>query len=86
MILPVKVSNSDNLPSYIVIESVHWAGIDETVSYPESCFDSLLDLTLDLDIYKSQIKMINVKMPSSFKIEQKGWGYDIEKYKQGSVI
>lgn len=71
MILPVKVSNSDNLASYIVVESVHRAGIDETVSYPESCFDSLLDLTLDLDTHKSHVKMINVKIPSSFKIEQK---------------
>lgn len=47
---PVQVSNSDDLSSYIIVETVHRAGIDEAVSYPESSLHNLLDLALDLDI------------------------------------
>merc|ERR1719419_1482122 len=45
----VQVSNSDNLSSYIVVESVDRAGVDETVSDPESSFHDFLDLSLDLE-------------------------------------
>lgn len=48
--VPVQMSNSDDLSSYIVVESVHRAGVDEAVSNPESSLHNLLDLSLDLDI------------------------------------
>lgn len=42
------MSNSDNLSSNIVVEPVHRAGIDETVTDPESRFYNLLNLSLHL--------------------------------------
>lgn len=64
------MSNSDDLSSYIVVESVHRAGINEAVSNPESSLHNLLDLALDLDIKKENkdTKIINVRY--SFKIEK----------------
>lgn len=46
--VPVQVSDGDDLSSYIVVKSVHRAGVDETVSHPESSLHNLLDLSLDL--------------------------------------
>lgn len=46
--LPVKMSNSDNLSSNIVVEPVHRAGVDETITNPESRFYNLLNLSLHL--------------------------------------
>lgn len=43
--IPVQVSNSYDLSSNIVVESVHGAGIDEAVSDPQTCLYNLLDLT-----------------------------------------
>lgn len=54
--VPVEVSNSDNLSAYIVVQSVHRAGVDEAVSYPESSLHNLLDLSLDLDIKNKDMK------------------------------
>lgn len=52
------MSNGDDLSSYIVVQSVHRAGVDEAVSYPESSLHNLLDLSLDLDIKNKDIKVI----------------------------
>lgn len=46
--VPVQVSDGDNFTSYVVVQSVHRAGVDETVSYPESSLHNLLDLSLHL--------------------------------------
>lgn len=62
------MSNSDDLSSYIVVESVHRAGVDEAVSYPESSLHNLLDLPLDLDIKNKDTKVINVRC--SFKVKK----------------
>lgn len=54
--VPVKVSDSDNLSSYIIVESVHRAGVDEAVPYPQPSLYNLLDLSLDLDIRNKDMK------------------------------
>lgn len=65
--VPVQVSNSDYLSSYIVVESVNRASVNETVPNPESSLHNLLDLSLDLDMDNKQtnkqkeIKTKNVK-------------------------
>ncbi len=45
---PVQVSNSDNLSSNKVVESVDWAGVYETVSHPQTSLYHFLDLSQDL--------------------------------------
>lgn len=42
------MSDSDNLSSYIVVESVHRACVDEAVTNPESRLYNLLNLSLHL--------------------------------------
>ena len=40
----VKMRNSNNLSSDIVVESVHAVGVDETVADPQARFDALCNL------------------------------------------
>lgn len=61
---PVQVSNSDDLSSHIVVQSVSGAGVDEAVTYPEARPHSLWDLPQHLvssGIRKGRSN--NIKMP-----------------------
>lgn len=59
--VPVKVSDSDNLSSYVIVESVHRAGVDEAIPYPQPSLYNLLDLSLDLDIRNKDTEVRHVR-------------------------
>lgn len=67
---PVQVSNGDNLSSNKVVESVDRAGVNETVSHPETRLYHFLNLAQDLQRGSDllfQIK-VNIKIYSLNKI------------------
>ena len=45
---PVKMSNSDNFSSNIIIESVYSVSVNETVSNPDTSLNTILDFTTHL--------------------------------------
>lgn len=48
MMIPVKVSNCDDFPTNIIIQSVHGICVNEAITDPYSGFDGFFDFTKNL--------------------------------------